>query len=274
MTANPRSVIRIALVATVVVAAATVFTSFANRMMYFPVRAIFATPSDYGFEYESVNFATDDGLDLHGWWIPAEPERAVLLFFHGNAGNIGDRLDSIEIFHRLGLAVFIVDYRGYGSSEGSPSEKGTYLDGRAAWRYLTEQRGVDPSRIAVFGRSLGAAVATKLATKNAPRALILESAFTSVPDMAATLFPVLPVRHVVGMSYDNLKRIGKIRCPVLIVHSRDDEIIPFEHGKRLFEAATEPKEFLEIRHGHNDGFVLSGALYVDGLANFLARYVD
>jgi fermentation-respiration switch protein FrsA (DUF1100 family) len=242
-------------------------------MMYYPVRALSATPSDYGIDYESVDFATDDGLKLNGWWIPAANERAVLLFFHGNAGNIGDRLESVEIFRRLGLTVFIVDYRGYGISEGRPSEKGTYLDGRAAWKYLTEERGIDPSHIVLFGRSLGAAVATELAVAHPPRALILESAFTSVPDMASRLFPWLPVRHVLGMRYDNLKRIGDIDRPLLIVHSRDDEIIPFEHGRRLFEAAAEPKEFLEIRHGHNDGFVLSGALYSDGLAAFLARYV-
>jgi len=251
-----------------------VFSGLENRMIYYPARDLLATPSDYRLAYESVAFVTDDGLSLHGWWIPAEPERAVLLFFHGNAGNIGDRLDSIEIFHRLGLTVFIIDYRGYGMSEGRPSEQGTYLDAVAAWHYLTEERGVDPSRAVIFGRSLGAAVATMLASERPPRALILESAFTSVPDMAATIFPWLPVRLVLGMQYDNLKRIGKIGCPLLIVHSRDDEIIPFEHGRRLFEAANEPKQFLEIRHGHNDGFVLSGPLYTTGLAEFLARYVD
>lgn len=252
----------------------TMFTNFANRMMYYPVRALSATPADYGLDYESVDFATDDGLTLNGWWVPAVDERAVLLFFHGNAGNIGDRLESIAIFLRLGITVFIVDYRGYGRSEGSPSEQGTYRDARASWRYLTIERGVDPSRIVVFGRSLGAAVATGLVTDRTPKALILESAFTSVPDMAARLFPWLPVRYVLGMRYDNLKRIGEIDCPLLVVHSRDDEIIPFEHGRRLFEAAAEPKEFLQIRHGHNDGFVLSGAVYRDGLAAFFARYVN
>ena len=159
-------------------------------------------------------------------------------------------------------------------SEGRPSEQGTYLDAVAAWRYLTEEREVDPSRAVIFGRSLGAAVATMLASEHTPHALILESAFTSVPDMAATIFPLLPVRLLIGMRYDNLKRIGKIGCPLLVVHSRDDEIIPSEHGRRLFEAANDPKQFLEIRYGHNDGFVLSGPLYTEGLAEFLARYVD
>jgi fermentation-respiration switch protein FrsA (DUF1100 family) len=242
--------------------------------MYFPTRGLSATPADYGLEYESVNFTTEDGLKLHGWWIPAEAERAILLFFHGNAGNIADRLDSIGIFHRLGLTVFIPDYRGYGLSEGSPSEQGTYLDALAASRYVTEERGVAPSRVVIFGRSLGAAVATMLASKHPPQALILESAFTSVPDMAARLFPLLPARLVLGMKYDNLKRIEQIRCPLLVIHSRDDEIIPFEHGRRLFEKANDPKRFLEIRHGHNDGFVLSGPLYINGLSEFLSRYVD
>lgn len=275
MKALIRSAIWIATaLAFVVLATFMVFSALANRMIYFPARELLATPSDYRLEYESVSFASDDGLTLHGWWIPAEPERATLLFFHGNAGNIGDRLDSIEIFHRLGLTVFIIDYRGYGMSEGSPSERGTYLDALAAWRYLTEERRVDPSRTVIFGRSLGAAVATMLASEHPPQALILESAFTSVPDMAATIFPWLPVRFVLGMQYDNLKRISKIACPSLIIHSRDDDIIPFEHGRRLFEAANDPKQFLEIRHGHNDGFVLSGPLYTDGLTEFIAGYVD
>jgi len=275
VTALTRSVFRIATAtAFVVFATLMVFSTLANRMIYFPTPDLLATPSDYGLEYESVGFATNDGLKLHGWWIPAVPQRGVLLFFHGNAGNIGDRLESIEIFHRLGLTVFIIDYRGYGRSEGRPSEQGTYLDATAASRYLSEERGIDPSRVVIFGRSLGAAVATMLASEHPPKSLILESAFTSVPDMAATLFPLLPVRLLLGMQYDNLKRIVKIGCPLLIVHSRDDEIIPFEHGKRLFEAANDPKQLLEIRHGHNDGFVLSGPLYTEGLSEFIARYVD
>jgi fermentation-respiration switch protein FrsA (DUF1100 family) len=247
--------------------------AFENRLIFYPTRELAATPADFGLEFEDVTLTTEDGIELHGWWIPAERERAVLLFFHGNAGNIGDRLVSIDIFHRLGLSVFILDYRGYGRSEGTPSENGTYVDGAAAWKYLTAARSVDPERIVVFGRSLGAAVAAKVAADHPPLGLILESAFTSVPDMATVAFPLLPVRFLTRTRYDNLKRIAEIRCPVMIVHSRDDEIIPFAHAERLFAAANEPKRLLEIRYGHNDGFVLSGALYLDGVTAFLDAHV-
>jgi hypothetical protein len=243
--------------------------AFENRLIFYPSAELLATPQRARLGFDDVAFTTEDGVDLHGWWIPARHERAVLLFFHGNAGNIGDRIDSIEIFHRLGLTVFIIDYRGYGRSLGRPSELGTYKDAAAAWRYLATERGVSPDRVVVFGRSLGAAVATKLAVEQPPRALILESAFTSVPDMAALAFPFLPVRFLARTRYDNLGRIGDIHCPLLVIHSRDDEIIPFAQGRRLYQAANEPKRFLEINHGHNDGFLLSGSLYTDGLAAFL-----
>lgn len=248
--------------------------AFENRLIFYPTRELAATPADYGLAFEDVTLTTEDGVALHGWWIPAERERAVLLFFHGNAGNIGDRLISIDVFRRLGLTVFIIDYRGYGRSEGKPSERGTYMDGEAAWEYLTTERNVAPERIVVFGRSLGAAVAAKVAAEHRPRALILESAFTSVPDMAASVFPLLPVRFLARTRYDNLKRVAEIACPLLVIHSRNDEIIPFAHAERLYAAANDPKRMLEIRHGHNDGFVLSGALYLDGVAAFLDTHVN
>jgi len=248
--------------------------SLEHSLIFFPTQELLATPQDYGHAYDEVELITDDSLHLHGWWIPASPERGVLLFFHGNAGNIGDRLDSIEIFHRLGLSVLIIDYRGYGHSEGRPSEEGTYTDARAAWRYLTIERGISSERIVVFGRSLGAGVATWLASQHAPRALIIESAFTSVPDMAATAYPFMPGRSLLRTRYDNLARMGSIACPLLVVHSRGDELIPFEHGRRLYEAAHEPKSFLAIIGSHNDGFYVSGSDYTDGIDRFLRRHLD
>lgn len=242
-------------------------------MIFFPTRELSADPRSYGLEYEDLEITTADDLRLHGWWIPHERPRGVLLFFHGNAGNISDRLDSIEIFHRLGLDVLILDYRGYGQSEGSPSEEGTYRDAEAAWRYLLDLRHVAGSDILVFGRSLGAAVAAWLAQRHRPRALVLESAFTSAPDMAANLLPFLPAKSLIHTRYDNLERVADIRCPLLIVHSRDDELIPFEHGRRLFQAAAPPKSFLEIRGGHNDGFYVSGADYLRGLEDFLSEHL-
>ncbi len=245
-------------------------------MIYFPnmpSRSLIVTPARAGLAYESVEIVARDGVRLHGWLLPAEPEsRGVLLFFHGNAGNISHRIASLRVFVRLGLDVLIVDYRGYGRSEGEVSEAGTYLDAEAAWRYLVDGRGVPPERIVIFGRSLGAAVAAQLASQQAPGALILESGFTSVPDLAQQYYPIFPAHLLARFDYATEYYLGSVRSPVLIVHSPDDEIIPFEHGKALFAAAPEPKSFLELRGGHNDGFLVSGRTYLEGLDRFLTRH--
>lgn len=245
---------------------------FQSRLIYFPDRYLAATPQAVGLPYENIGFQTSDGVDLHGWFIPSErPASPVLLFFHGNAGNISHRLESLLIFHRLGLSTLIFDYRGYGKSEGTPSEDGTYLDAETAWGYLTQTRGVEAENVVLFGRSLGGAVAAWLATRLVPGALIVESTFTSVPDLAAKIYPVLPVRLLARFRYDAKQYIARIRCPVLIVHSHDDEIIPSSHGRALFHAAPEPKGFLQIRGGHNEGFLASGEDYVRGIGDFLTR---
>ena len=255
---------------------ACVIAAFERNLIYYPTRELVGSPRDINLDYDSVTFPASDGVALHGWWVPAVAGRAVLLFFHGNAGNISDRLESIRIFNELGLTVFIIDYRGYGRSHGKPSERGTYRDAEGAWRYLVEVRGVDPERLVIFGRSLGAGVATRLAVEHPPAALILESAFTSLPDMARSIFPmlsVLPSRLLVRTRYDSLARMPMIRCPVLIAHSRDDEIIPYDHAKRLLAAAREPKQHLEMRFGHNDGFVLTGSSYAGGIDEFLSAHL-
>ena len=246
---------------------------FQSRYIYFPERVLSADPDSIGLPFESVSLETTDGVKLAGWFIPSEGARGVILFFHGNAGNISHRLDSIRIFHQLGLDVFIFDYRGYGQSEGKPSEQGTYKDAEAAWRYLTEERQVKPNDIIVFGRSLGGAVASWLAQRYTPGALILESAFTSLPDIAATVYPYLPVRLLLRFEYNTAEYLGGVNCPVLIVHSRDDEMMPFSHGERLFEMAKEPKKFLEITGTHNDGFITSGKRYEEGLNAFILEYI-
>ncbi|RLJ21050.1 alpha/beta hydrolase [bacterium endosymbiont of Escarpia laminata] len=243
-----------------------------SRLLYYPnlpTRAIMATPDQVGLGFETIALTTDDGITLHGWFLPVEKPRATLLFFHGNAGNISHRLDSLEIFHRLGLAVLIFDYRGFGRSEGRPTEAGNYRDAEAAWRLLTEQRQIPPEDILLFGRSLGAAVAARLATSHPARALILESAFTSVPDMAADLYPLLPVRWLSRFQFDTKAYLESVTCPVLIVHSPDDEIIPFKHGQLLYQAARQPKWFLEIGGSHNMGFLQSGNSYREGLERFI-----
>jgi fermentation-respiration switch protein FrsA (DUF1100 family) len=238
-----------------------------------PSRELAASPQAIGLHYENVIFRTSDGLQLHGWHIPVVPARGTVLFFHGNAGNISHRLDSIRIFHDLGLAVFIFDYRGYGQSEGKPSEAGTQRDALAAWDYLTRERGIAPDRIVYFGRSLGAAVAARLAIARPPRALIVESAFTSVPDMAAELYGWLPARWLARYEYATRDYVTQLRCPLLVVHSPEDEIIPFRHGEAIYAAAHAPREMLRLRGGHNDGFLLSGADYVRGLDLFLTRHL-
>ena len=249
---------------------------FQSSLLYFPntpSRKIFATPKSIGLGYEAVTIETDDGFSLDGWFIPAKDARGVLLFFHGNAGNMSHRLESLKIFNGLRLSTLIFDYRGYGRSDGKPSEQGTYRDAVAAWRYLTEQRQIAKEKIVFFGRSLGGAVAAHLAGRHCPGALILESVFTSVPDLASQLYPIFPVRWLSRFRYEAKSSLKSVNCPVLVIHSRHDEIVPFWHGRALFDAANAPKQFIELRGGHNDGFLASGQIYLDGIDGFLDTHI-
>jgi fermentation-respiration switch protein FrsA (DUF1100 family) len=249
---------------------------FQARLIYFPNIGIgfgSAVPSDIGLDYEDVVFETSDGVQLHGWYVSADQARGVILFFHGNAGNISHRLDSIEFFHRLGFSVFIIDYRGYGKSEGKTDEQGTYRDAEAAWRHLIEKRGIDPGMIVIFGRSLGASIAAWLASRTSPAALILESAFTSAPDLGRHHYRFLPVRALTRIHYDTQSYIESVSVPTLVVHSADDEIVPFAHGRKLFSLASEPKAFVELQGGHNDGFFVSRVRYTEALGKFLDVHV-
>ena len=245
-----------------------------DQFLYFPSRDLVTTPDRHGMAYESVHLDTEDGERLHGWWIPADDARGTLLFFHGNAGNISGRIESVRQFHQLGLNVLIFDYRGYGESTGAPSEKGLYGDAEAAWQYLTGVRKVAPQQVVVFGRSLGAGPATWLAMQHRPGALIVESAFTSVPDIGAHHYPWLPVRLLTTTQFNNLDRIARVEVPLLVIHSPGDAVVPFEHGRRLFEAAREPKQFLEIKGGHNDGFLVSADRYMRTIDQFLRAHID
>ncbi len=248
-----------------------------ERMVFLarlPGRQLEATPRDAGFDHVDVNFETADGLSLHGWYVYAHKPRGTVLFLHGNAGNISHRLDSIAIFHELGLDTFIIDYRGYGQSEGKPSEEGTYRDAEAAWQYLVTQRGEDPARIIIFGRSIGGGVGAWLATRHKAAALIIESSFTSAVEMVAHLYPFMPVRLISRLRYPVADYVARVECPVLIVHSRDDEIIPFAMGRALYEAAPAPKAFIELAGDHNNGFLLSRDRYREGLAKFVADHLE
>lgn len=238
-----------------------------------PSRELTASPRDIGLIHEDVRLLTDDGVDLHGWYIPTERARGTLLFFHGNAGNISHRLESLQIFHQLGLNVLIFDYRGYGQSQGQPGERGTQLDALAAWHHLVDIRGESPDRIVLFGRSLGGALAAWLAARVQPGALILESAFISVPELATELYWWLPARWLSRLQYNTRNYLAEVHCPVQVIHSREDEIIPYRHGQSLYEAAHPPRTFLELRGDHNTGFIVSGDNYVRGLETFLTAHL-
>lgn len=249
---------------------------FQDRLAYYPEigREIHATPREHGMDFEALTLDTADGERLDAWFVPAPQARGVVLFLHGNAGNMAQRMDSIVLFHRLGYGVLIFDYRGYGHSSGKPSEAGLRRDAEAAWAHLTGQRGIAPGRIVLFGESLGGALAAHLAARERPGALVLSSVFTSVPDLAADLYPWLPARWLARLRYDTAEALTRIHCPVLVAHSPDDEIVPFRHGEKLFQAAPAPKAFLRLAGGHNDGFIFMRPEWVEALAGFLREHVE
>jgi fermentation-respiration switch protein FrsA (DUF1100 family) len=218
-----------------------------SRMIFFPMSRLHETPADWGLEYEDASFKTEDGVQLHGWYIPQHDSKQVLLFFHGNAGNISHRRASIEIFHRLGVNVLIIDYRGYGKSEGTQSENGLYKDGAAAWSFLTEKKGFAPGDIIIFGRSLGGVVAAHLAAKVQARGVILESTLSSARDFAQRVFWLLSKLVVMRYNWNAAEYVSRINYPVLVLHSPDDDIMPFSLGEKVFEAANEPKQFYRMR---------------------------
>ncbi|MGQ0587616.1 MAG: alpha/beta hydrolase [Gammaproteobacteria bacterium] len=242
-----------------------------DRMLFLPGipgREITATPAALNLRFEELAITTADGLRLHGWWVPAEGARRTLLHFHGNAGNISHRLELLEIWHALGLNVVLFDYRGYGASDGSPSEEGLYRDAEAVWAALMA-RGVRANDVVIHGQSMGGAVAAWLAARRQPAALVLESAFTSVPEVAAGLYPWLPVRLLARLRLDTRGELARVRAPVLVIHSRDDEIIPFAHGEALLAAAQGSKQLIELRGDHNGGFYISREAYERGWRDFL-----
>ncbi|MCB9077424.1 MAG: alpha/beta hydrolase [Anaerolineaceae bacterium] len=245
---------------------------FQTRLIFLPTTAMMATPASIGLPYEEVHFTAADGVKLAGWFAPAAEAEFTILFFHGNAGNISHRLDTVNLYHRLGFNVFIIDYRGYGQSEGRPSEAGSYLDAEAAWQHLVEDRQMRPEQIIIVGRSLGGGIASWLAQHHRAGALVLESTFTSIPDMAARQYPFLPVRPLARVRYNTLARVSTLTMPILIVHSPHDEVIPYDHGRQLFEAAPEPKQFLKTAGGHNDGFLISQEIYAMELKGFIEKY--
>lgn len=244
-----------------------IFKSIESSQIYFPYKNLDATPQEYNLNYEDIYFSTKDDIKLHGWYIYPPKANNTILFFHGNAGNISHRMIDINRFYSWNNNVFIFDYRGYGKSHGSPSEDGLYQDALAAYQFLIRKKNIDADKIIFFGRSLGGALAINLALTFPPKALISESAFTSIKDMAKNIYPFIP-SWLISSQYDSLTKIKNIKCPKLILHSVDDEIVPFEHGQKLFNAASFPKTFFKMQGGHNEG-LLEPNNYPNALLQFI-----
>lgn len=245
---------------------------FEWRNLYYPSSRIDFDPASMALPYEDVWFMSEDGHRLHGWWIPHENARGTVLHCHGNAGNIGDRIWIAADLHRLGVNVFLFDYRGYGKSRGLPTEKGTYEDARAAYEVVRAAHDdAEEPPVVVYGQSLGGAVAVQLACDKPVRGLIVESTFSSTVDMGKALYPWLPVALLATYRYDSVAKVPTLRMPKLFAHSRTDDLIPFEFGTRLFEAAAEPKQFVELTGGHNDACWATSTSYWAAVEAFLAR---
>jgi len=250
---------------------------FERANLYIPSREHLFHPGTYGIAYEDVDFQAADGTPLHAWFVDGRagrtaknvpndpplpellplkrPAAPIVLFFHGNGGNISHRVQKLRVFRQMGVSVLIFDYRGYGKSKGSPSEKGTYLDGAAAVKLLQDRTGVAPEDLVYYAESLGCGVAVETALRFPPAALILDSGFTSTAAMGREVFPFLPVKWMVRYRYDNLSKMPSLRSPLLVMHSPGDDIVPYSMGKSLFEAAPEPKGFFESQGNHNEGFL-------------------
>lgn len=247
---------------------------YEKKGIYFPIKEIKNTPSNINLEYENIYFTTKDKVKLNGWFIKAENPKATFLYCHGNAGNISHRLGVIEILNKLNLNVFIFDYRGYGRSQGFPSESGLYKDCEAAYDYLIKREDIRKDKIIAFGKSIGANLAIDLASKRNLAGLIVYAGFTCAYDMGKRIFPFLPLfKWIVTIKYDAKNKIKNILIPKLIIHSVDDEIIPFELGKELFGAASEPKEFYPMCGGHNEAILMAREEFSLNLDSFLKKYL-
>ena len=263
-----------------------VLVLFEDHLIYFPTRYptgrwdTSKIDSSGQFEIEDCWFTAEDGVKLHAWWCKPRnagvettkpTPRQVLVWFHGNAGNLSDRAEIMLALASIPVDVVIPDYRGFGRSEGSPSEAGLERDAIAVWQFVTGERGIPAPSVVLLGESLGGAVAIDLATRVDPGGLIVQSSFTSVPDLATHYYPFVP-RVLIRTRFDSLSKIPSVTCPKLFVHSPADEIIPYEHGRRLFEAAAPPKTWYEVAGaGHNETFWIGGAAYLEEIKGFLDK---
>jgi uncharacterized protein len=247
-----------------------------SRMLYVPGgnRTLLDPPAELGLGVRRVTVTASDGVRLVSWAMPVDDGSGYwLLICHGNGGNISEagRPYHYAGLRALGLSLFAFDYRGYGESEGAPSEEGLYRDADAAYRYLRDTLGVPSERIVVFGHSLGSAVAVELAGRVPAAGLILDGALTSVVDRAQELFPYAPVRWIAASRYPSIERVGDLTLPKLFLHARGDEVIPIAHGRRLYEAAAPPKRFVELGGTHGDAFDVDSAAYFAAIGRFVAE---
>ena len=228
---------------------------FEHSQVYYPSRELEAAPAELGRVFEDARFKAGDGVELHGWFFPADTNspraRIAFLICHGNGGNISHRLELCAALLKTGASVFVFDYRGYGQSHGRPGEEGTYRDAQAAHAWL-RQKGFRGGDIIAFGESLGGGVISELALRETLGGLVLQSTFTSIPDIGAEIYPWLPVRWMSTIKYDTRAKLPRIKVPVLVMHSREDDLARFSHAEKNFAAANEPKAFSELNGGHNE----------------------
>lgn len=265
---------RLIIVAVAIFMAMALLRFFENRFIFFPPRFPEGFPPARVLPsgLEEIWITTEDGVRLNAWFLANPARPTVLLWFHGNATNIGQQLDELETYSHLGTNILAVDYRGYGKSEGSPDEAGVYRDAEAAYRYLVDQRRFAPASIIVYGHSLGGAVAVDLATRRECGGLIVESSFTNTGEMARRMFHVPFIERLPRSRFDSLAKIARVRAPILVIHGTRDQVVPFSMGQRLYAAAHEPKSFLSVEGGEHDSiFTSGGEKYWERLQAFVNR---
>jgi fermentation-respiration switch protein FrsA (DUF1100 family) len=264
------SVIHILIILVIVYVLTGVLLYFAQPFItYFPSKKIFSTPAQIGLKFEQVNLVTSDNVRISAWYVPAANSEYTVIYCHGNGGNLSYYLNIVAFLNGLNLNCLAFDYRGYGDSEGKPTEEGTYLDAEAAYNWLVNDKNISPDKIIIFGWSLGGSIAAHLAAKADCAALVLDSAFTNYADIAQKHFFFLPVKLFAKYNYSTIDYVKSVHCPVMVIHSRDDEIAPFRFGRKLFEEAGEPKKFVETASRHNDAFAENFGIYKKAWQEFL-----
>jgi fermentation-respiration switch protein FrsA (DUF1100 family) len=249
--------------------------SIEHRFLFFPESHIYYTPDQFGLMYEDIFYQTEDGETINAWYVPTSPDAPVVIFCHGNAGNISHRLPNIRLLSSWGVSTFIFDYRGFGQSTGEITEEGMYLDALGAYRFLTEDRGIDSERLVPFGRSMGGPVAVDLAARIDPPCLVVESTFTRLSELVKSVYPDMGLETQLTMEFNAEEKIEKVGCPVLFIHGDMDDIVDYRLGRALFEKAGEPKRFYTISGAmHNDTFDVGGEEYFSTLAGFVMEYMS